>query len=143
MKLQIQKILVWPLCLFLSVGFIFVGNSNVLCIGEDGHMVFETECPPCCGGTDKVCKLDVSNDLHDKHDECANCTDLTLDRLLWSQRLTRVSVDQSVKLLTVPPFHNTIAQSTPDKINSQVDDFPLTFGKTLPSASTAIAHLRC
>ncbi len=143
MNLWIQKIIIWQLCLFLFVGFIFVGNGYVLCIGEDGHIEFETECLPCCKGTDNVCKLDVSNDLHDEHDDCTNCSDLTLDEPLWSRRFQRIIFIQSVKSFTAPTFHNAINFASTEESNSQVDKFLLTFGQSPLSASIATTILRC
>ena len=143
MKLRIHKIMVWPLCLFLIAGFIFVGNNNVLCIGEDGHIEFETECLPCCRGADNVCKIDVSNDLHDEHDDCTNCLDLVLDGPLWSKRFHKINFTQSVKLLTAPAFHTVIIPASNDNTVLQVNISFLTFCKCPQSAFMAATIFRC
>ena len=143
MNLWIQKIIVWPLCLFLFVGFIFVVNGYVLCIGEDGHIEFETECLPCCKGTDNVCKLDVSNDLHDEHGDCTNCSDLALDGLLWSRRFQKISFIQSVKSFTAPAYNIVIIFTSNIDDNSKTVKFHLIYGQSPPSLSIATTVLRC
>ena len=143
MKLRIHKIVIWPLCLFLFVGLVFVGNSDFLCVGEDGYIEFDTEYLPFCGGTDDVCKVDVSNDLHDEHHDCTNCLDLTLNGPLLSRRFTKISQIKSVKLLTPSTFYNSIILASTYKSNSQVDKFLLIFGQSPQSAFIAATILRC
>ena len=57
MNIKICKIITYPLSLLLLVGFIFIGNGEVLCVAEDGHIEIEAECLPCCSGEDNDCKF--------------------------------------------------------------------------------------
>ena len=143
MKIQTHKIMVWLLCLSLFIGFIFVGNSDVLCVGEDGHIEFETECLPCCRVIDDVCRVDVLKDLHDKHDDCTNCLDLVLDGPFWSRRYTKINLFQPVKLLTVPTFENTFILAATDNNDLQVNISFLTFCKCPQYTFIAATILRC
>ena len=143
MKLRINKIILWPLCLFLFIGLALVGNSDVLCIGDDGRFEFETICLPCCDEAVEMFESEALADHHDGHEGCINCSDLTPDGPMWSKRFKKNSLIQSVKLLATPAVHNATILASTDKSKSQVDEFLLTFGQSPPSASIAITVLRC
>ena len=107
MKRSIQKIMVWPLCLFLFIGVVIIGNFDTICIGGNGQVEFETECLPCCDKTTDICQLETENDFHE-HDSCHDCSDLSMDGPLWSKRITKKSLLHSDKLLSVPTIHNNV-----------------------------------
>ena len=142
MKLQIHKIIGWPLCLILFVGFILVGNGNVICIGEDGHIEFETECLPCCTDADDVCKLDVSNDFHDEHDDCTNCSDLTPDEPLWIKRFQRADFGKFFNLTFTSTTESSYNLTTLGQNNSHLTEFYQLYNQSLlfPILATV---LRC
>lgn len=143
MKLKMYKTIVWPLCLILFIGFIFVGHNDVLCISEDGHMKFETECLPCCTETDDICKLDEPNNLQEKHIACFHCSDLTMDGTLWLKRLTKTSLQQSDKSDLVLTFKDNLILTPISNIAFKENNSLLSFYKSPQSLSIAVTIILC
>ena len=144
MKLQICKIIVWPLSLILFVGFLFVGHNDILCIGEDGRMKFETECLPCCNETEDICNIKTLHDFHDEHEDSSDCSDLTMDGALWSKRLTKINLLKTEIANSVPTFINNLNLTSDNNITLQDNStFLLTFYKSPQSFSIATTILRC
>ena len=143
MTLRIQKTIAWPMCLIFLVGLTFSVTGYVLCIGDDGHTRFKTICLPCCSDAEEVCDVDVSDDISDEHSNCINCSDLSLDELLWSKRFQKTGFIQSVKSFMAPTFHAVIIPISTDNGNSQAGKFLLTFSQSPLSASIATTILRC
>ncbi len=146
MNLLIKKISAWTLCLIFLLGITFAGNRNVLCIGEDGRIEFETICLPCCGESDKVCDLVTTVDHHGEqgeHSECSNCYDLDLNGSQWIKR-NRTTDDYNItKLISTPLIESKIYSiSTFDDIKNP-NQYNLFFGQSPPSASLSTIVLRC
>lgn len=88
MKRVIHKSIVCPLTIIILIGFFQIGEANVLCIGEDGHIEIESNCLPCCNDIETTCETDTQADNHEEHDDCYNCSDLSLGNPFWSKRFS-------------------------------------------------------
>jgi hypothetical protein len=122
MKLQNQKIVAWPVCLIFLFGLFFVGNGAVLCIGDDGHIEFETFCIPGCDETKEVSETELSVDLKVEHIDCSNCTDIDLDSPLWSRRdqnhISEYSADATLILMPDADLVSFSTQADSHKIRT-------------------------
>ena len=76
----------WPVCLLFVAGLALGSPCSVLCVGDDDHVKVESVCQPCCGDLETACSFTSSVSKHDHHDDCANCTDLSLIQGFLSQR---------------------------------------------------------
>jgi len=84
MSLRTKNIIVWVVCLTLLIGVTFSGQSDILCIGEDGQAELESVCIPCCTELDESCDSNLSGRHQDEHSSCSNCSDVVLGSPQWS-----------------------------------------------------------
>ena len=103
---SILKLITWPLCLLFSLS-LYVGNSSqVLCIGDQGHVKIEPAHLQTCCETERsipVAVLEVDADpLHD----CVGCSDVPLGSSQWRQRskVTNRPIIRSFTITQVCPF---------------------------------------
>ena len=141
--MQSQKIAAWPLCLFFLFGLFFVGNGAVLCIGDDGHIEFETHCVPGCGETKEAPEIDLSDALQVEHIDCSNCTDIDLNNPLWSRRgqtyLSGYTADFSLMSMPNADLRLTCTQADIRMVNPE----QLAFGHNPSSCSIISTILLC
>ena len=83
---QIRKHVSGLLCLLILAITVAGGQTDVLCLGEDGHAEFETACLPCCVDGDENCSIDRQPGHHEEHRDCTNCTDVSIYRSTTAQR---------------------------------------------------------
>lgn len=143
MKPRIRKIVIWPLCFLFLAGFIATGDSKILCIGDDGHLEIETICLPCCGDEDKDCETEKSNDKHEEHGDCSNCSDVELDNSLWLKRVHNINLNHSMNhesnVIANIDYNFTLICNS----NSQIIKFHLAYSQSPPSYSVETVILRC
>jgi len=97
--MQIRKYMSWPVCLLFVAGLALGSPGSVLCVGDDDHVKIESVCQPCCGDSETACNLTLSGSKHDHHDDCADCTDLSLTQGFLSQRpFTKTNYDGTIHL---------------------------------------------
>ena len=143
MNTWIQRIIVWPLCLFLFTGFIFPANSNVLCIGDDGHIEFETFCHPSCDEAEVTRDVDTPCGPPNGRSDDSNCSHVELTTALWLGRAQNVS---SYHLTSWPSVFTIDGHSDliyADSSNSRAAESHLAHGQGPPSLSIATTILRC
>ncbi len=142
MNLQIKKIITSLMNLIFLVGIIFAGNSNVLCIGNDGNIKVETICLPCCGETE-ICKFDVTEDIHDEHSDCNDCYDLELTGSQWLKRNRTTDYSYVVKSSSIPVIESIISTSSTVSVDLNILKYHSIFGQSPPSLSLATVIIRC
>ncbi|NIR67859.1 MAG: hypothetical protein GWO10_29790 [candidate division Zixibacteria bacterium] len=117
-----QKIVIWPVCLIFLFGLFFVGNGAVLCIGDDGHIEFETFCIPGCDEANEISEIDFFIGLQSEHIDCSNCTDIDLDSPLWSRRdqnhISENSADAAAMLMPDADLVSFSTQADSHKIRT-------------------------
>jgi|GEM_PF-3719231 len=79
----IRKLVAWPLCLLLGFGLYVSSSSQVLCLGDSGHVKIETvHLNTCC---DTECSTPAP-EREDSDHNCAGCSDIPLDSpRLWQR----------------------------------------------------------
>ena len=142
MNLQFKKIIAWSLCLVFLTGITFAGNGNVLCIGNDGHIKVETICLPCCG-EEEVCKFEVTEDIHDEHNDCNNCYDLELTGSQWLKRSRSTDFDYVLKTSLIPIIESITPTSSTVSVDFNIIKYHSIFGQSPPSLSLATIIIRC
>jgi len=133
----------WLICLIFLIGAAFGGTGYVLCIGDDGHVEFETYCPPGCSEAAEIRESDKSNDLEHEHSDCSNCSDVEIDNPSWSQRAQKTD---SYRLSQSPPAHSNntdFSQISEEIYNSPINKFYRIYGQSPPSDLIAKTVLRC
>ena len=105
MKLKKQPLITCLITLFLFMGITSSGYSDIICIGDDGHVEFETICLPCCNEIEKSCETEVATDHHQEHDNCSNCSDIEFDSPFLAKRIQKSTHDQYKNSI----FHNFIS----------------------------------
>ena len=104
MKLTKKNIIAWTLCLSLLVGVSSSAFSDVLCIGDDGHVEYETICLPCCTDDSDSCDNETTEEQHAEHNECSNCSDVEIDNHLWTKRFHKIET----KTLLISKYHHPV-----------------------------------
>ncbi len=115
MNLKLQKIVALFLCAVFVVGSIMTANNEILCIGENGHIEFETVCLPSCGEADDpetVCENNPSSDGHNDHSDCSNCIDLDYNAVFWATVRPSVDLDMAftISFEVLPPIDSYNAE---------------------------------
>jgi len=113
MNLMDNRYLTWLVCLIFSSGIGINSITGVVCVGDDGHVKYESLCQPCCSGSATDCTLDEKQGEPDHHGCCGNCTDLSF---FQDPLLKRISIEHhlddeiiigvSVNLCCVPDLHS-------------------------------------
>ena len=143
MILRLQKITAWLICLIFLIGIIFAGDSNVLCISDNGLFKFEISCLPYCGDAEKTCETDVSGELQNESNDGSDCSDVELDGPLWSKRNQHIDSKHLADFVSAfnQDTHLSLISSKND--NSRIIKFHLAFGQSPPSYSITTTVLRC
>ncbi len=102
MRTSFQHVTFWPLRLILVLGLVLASSGSVLCLGSGDHVEIESICQPCCGDSDAVCKNEVTENDHDHHESCSDCTDVPLVLSLRSNRLSDDARDHQAAHLDLP-----------------------------------------
>ena len=120
-----------------------MGNADVLCIGEDGHIEIETNCLPCCNNIETSCEINVEEDLHDEHVGCNNCSDLILGSSFWSKRYSNLIGNSTSAKPVVLLDVNTDTTYSLTIESSQIHRTFFTFNKSPNYAFILSTILRC
>ena len=109
----------WQMCLLILtlVGLTYSSFGDVLCIGEDGHIEIESTCQPCCGEPNDFCSTLESDAKHNHHDECDNCSDLSLDGQFWQRKQADSFLD-NIKFTSFPSVNFDYISHKTDLKNS-------------------------
>ncbi len=143
MNNKLQKILAWPICLIILVGMTIVGDSNVLCIADDGQILFETICLPCCGEAENSCEAALLGEQHGELADCSPCLDIELDSPLWTNRIEQTDFDWLGQISFELPINACANQISSKNSNSQHIKFYLAYGQSPPTFSITTTILRC
>ncbi|MCP4582227.1 MAG: hypothetical protein GY839_11480 [candidate division Zixibacteria bacterium] len=143
MKLGFLKITAWSMCLIFIVGLSLSGTGYVLCIGDNGHIEFETSCMNCRGEAAEICKVNVSDDAQCDHSDCTNCSDVEIEDLFWSKRIQKTDSDLPGQFIPIPTIDTIISLISIENGDSRITKFHLAYGQSPPSYTTAITVLRC
>lgn len=143
MNLRLQKIIALPLCLIFLIGMAIAGNGNILCIGDNGRVKFETLCLPCCDEAEKSYEADEPNELQNEHDECCDCSDVELDYPRWSKRIQTINSDYFDGFVTALDTDAQLSLISAFNTNSQIIKFHLAFGQSPPSYTISTTVFRC
>ena len=132
MNLRLLKILAWPICLIFLIGIIFAGNNNILCMGDNGSVLVETFCPPCCDQAEKTCKGNMPDELHNEPCEYSNCSDVEINGPFWSKRIQITDSNQLnafASKLTISTYFSPISIG---EDNLQILKYYLAYGQSPP-----------
>ena len=143
MKLKIQKIVTWPLCIIFLIGAAFSASGEVLCIGDNGHFEFETYCLPCCGESEEFCETDMSDDQHNEHNDCSNCSDVELDNLFWSKLSPNVNTLYIVEISSSKIINSDNSFKLLKNNSSHITAYGPTHGQGPPPLFMASTVLLC
>ena len=120
-----------------------MGNADVLCIGEDGHIEIETNCLPCCNEIETSCEINVEEDLHDEHEDCNNCSDLSLSSSFLTKRFSKlVNFENHTFSIALSNSFNKIL-STNDRTYSQFNNNSIPFRLIPINSFISSTILRC
>lgn len=145
MNLRYQKIIAWPICLIFMIGMVFAGTGNILCVGENGQIKFETICLPYCGEVETDCVDDCHIEIQNEAGENSDCSDVELDGPLRSNRIQNLGpefLNELFPLFTVTTTAN-IGSVYTDNDNLQNIIYFLASGQSPPSNSISTTVLRC
>lgn len=137
MNSWLRKIIVWPMCLIFLIGMIFAGDSNVLCIGDNGHIKFETFCLPCCD------EADVPGEIQNEPGDCSDCSHVELSGPLWSKRIQNIDPYHLTNQVSVFATNAHFDPISIENTDSRINKFYLVYGQSPPSYSIATTVLRC
>lgn len=143
MNSGLRKIIVWPMCLIFLIGMIFAGNSKVLCIGDNGHIKFETFYLPCCGEAEEICEINIPDDLHTEHSHCSNCSHVELNGPLWSKRIQKTDSNQLGQFASKLTINAYLSPISMENDSSRIIKFYLAYSQSPPSYSITTTVLRC
>lgn len=107
MNVRTKEIISWSVCLLLLIGMTFSGQSDILCIGEDGRVEFESICLPCCTVSDTVCDNKLSKGQHEEHTSCSDCSDVDPGTHQWANCRREIGPDQFTSAKVVSPVYAT------------------------------------
>lgn len=138
-----NKIIALALCPLFIMGLFVAGNGKVLCIGDDGHIELETSCLPCCGDETDICVSEPSDDMHEEHNDCSNCSDIEIDSPLWSKRLKHISLTIANDIRPEIAVGINVYPTSVNDNPSQLMEFHISSGKNKPSHLFLTAVLRC
>ncbi|MCK5125613.1 MAG: hypothetical protein KAR42_05105 [candidate division Zixibacteria bacterium] len=133
----------WLLSLIILVGISSGGTSCILCIGDDGHVEFETICLPACGDTNDFCALEVVDEVPHEHSDCSNCSDVELDGSLWLKPIQKNDPNQLILFASTLTIDGAICPLSWGNNNSQITKCYLEYGQSPPSCSIATTIIRC
>ncbi len=75
--------MVWSLCLLLGFSLYVSGSGEVLCFGDQGHVMIEpTHLQSCCESEHSSPASSLQLDGHHQHD-CVQCSDIPIDSPQW------------------------------------------------------------
>lgn len=142
MKLSLHIYLSAILSLILVLGPTVGATGSVLCITADDHVRLESVCRPCCGTT-----VDAHSSAavdHESHDECFNCTDISVSHLVLRQRFSPALTNAvTVGGLISPVFVQSDLRLRPP--SGATDSLSLSTGFPLSPLSVLLATtvIRC
>ncbi len=133
MKLILYNIFVYSFSLFLLASFSISGYTDVICLGDNGHIELETICIPSCADSDQPSYIETPTNHHEDH---AACSDVEIDTHLWSKRTQKSDSKLSeIKICTLfPTIPNTQSVINPNNNNKL-------FSIVLPKQNTPLVAL--
>ncbi len=143
MNNKLQKILAWPFCLIFLIGMTLVGASKVICITDNGHILFETICLPCCGEGENSCEATFPGEQHNDLADCSPCLNVELDSPLWSSRIENtdfVWLGHISLELSVNAYSSLVSTENGGSRNIK---FYLAYGQSPSTYSITATILRC
>lgn len=145
MNSRTKKIINWAVCLFLLIGVTLAGQSNVLCVGEDGHVEFESICMPCFTESGEACENDLSNQQHNEHSTCTNCSDVETGNPQWRHGRPKTDFSQLIRLTAASSADATHYKLTAVQSNSRLIRFYKIFQPSDPVSLISISTtvIRC
>ena len=126
---------IWSICLLFFVATTFGATGYVLCIGDDGHIEFETLCLPASCETAEDCELGVSENAHDEHSGCSDCTDVDSNKPLLSKRIQRIDFNEASQSTLTSAICTCLNQISAKNNDSYKNQNSLAYGLSPPSNS--------
>ena len=103
MTVRKRNCLAWLVCLLFAVGAVADSPGGVLCVGEDGHVKYESICLPPSGGAADPCAPSVFDDAPAEYCGCGDCSDVPLDSPQWLKRPRYNSHEQRIESISTHP----------------------------------------